>query len=106
MRDGRFVGAQLILIISLSAPTPNLYLSKRPSSSLKEVVQSNGLVAIGAFQSLAALACLKAHLHQVVDLVVHSDFLGVVLCPLSSLSVELIDVVFVHLSNNRILWII
>ena len=74
--------------------------------SLKQIIEGNGLVTIGAFEGLAAHIFWEAHLSKVLDLVIHGDLLGVVLGPLSSLSIESLKVVLVHLSHDGILRII
>ena len=55
---------------------------------MEQVVEGDGLVAIGAFKSVSAHIIGEAHLHQVLDFVLESDLFRVVLCPLSSLAVE------------------
>lgn len=75
-------------------------------SSLKKVVKGHCLVAIGPLKGLTALVFVKAHLLEVLDLVVNSQFTGVVLGPLGGLSVELFKIVLEHLGDDRILRII
>ena len=74
--------------------------------SLKEVVEGYGGVSVGALKCFAALFLLETHLHQVLYLVVHGDFSGIILGPFGSLPVELLKVIFVHLSNDSILRVI
>ena len=92
--------------IIVSPHLPVFFIFTCPARSLKQVIEGNSLVAIGAFKCFTALVLCESHLHQVLYLVVHSDFTGVVLGPFGGFSIELVDVIFVHLSHYGILRII
>jgi len=96
--------------LSVSIFEGQVALGERPpllnTPSLEQVVQSHILVSICSFQGLAALCLGESHLHQVLHFVVHGDLFGVVRGPLSSLLVELLDVVLEHLCDHGVLRVI
>jgi len=81
-------------------------LSIPVSHSLKQVVEGDSLVSISAFECFATLLCSEAHLSQMLDLVIKSNFTRVVLGPLRCFSVKLLQVILEHLRDDCILGII
>ena len=82
------------LFISLSAA---VFASTAPFNhtvkfSLEQIIEGDGLIAIGAFESIAAHVFWEAHFLQVLDLVLDGDLTCVVLCPLSSLAIESLEI--------------
>lgn len=81
-------------------------VGQKRATSLKQVVQGNSLVSVGAFESLAALLRAEAHLCQVLNLIFEGDFARVVGRPLCRLSLEGFKVTLVHLGDHCILRVI
>ena len=102
----QFLRYAYMYAIIVSPHLPIFFIFTCPRRSLKQVIKGNSLVAIGAFKCFTAHIFGEAHLGQVLDLVIHGDLTRIILGPLSSFSVEGLQVVLIHLSHNRILRII
>lgn len=89
-------------LIKTSPTTPGCSIC----CSLEQVVKGDSLISICSIEGLTALRRLEAHLHQVLHLIVHRDLTCIVLRPLGSLPVKCLQIVFVHLGDDRILRVI
>lgn len=75
------------------------------STSEQEVNCHVGIIVVSC-EGLTSYILRESHLHNLSQLVLSRQLLGVVLCPFGCLLVELLNVILVHLGNNCILWII